>query len=1005
MSNYRIEVSEIFSVTNGGLDVFRFYISNIDDFVGNNKKFKLREEEKSPSATIKKLSDGNYVLTDFGDSGKPRNAITFVQDQEKLTYGEAIKIIAERHGISLSEGVVGLYDAVIRHKDASPDQKDKEWIFEYEEEIPDTWLEIIFSKATYNHLAYTYKSVKNEERASKITEHLRNLCANQHWVALKSYTIIKERKATTVTSNVYYPIFVIEEEKERGDEIIKFKKIYQPKNKDKSFRFMYYGNVEKNFLHGLAQVQQALEKYRDAQEKENKGDDSFTRTDVKFKEIIFSTGGSDSINLSALGYQSIYPSSEYFKLSRHMLNDLFSIAHSVMTCPDLDSTGQRQNMDLCLSSLSDRFMDIRTIDLPAELKKSKDQYQRPCKDLRDYLKHFAAKDLKNLVKVAKPLRFWDSHQATDREGNPKIKFGQVVYEFKISSERVLNFLAKMGFGRYEMEDENYSLVHVKHNVVRIVTPDEIKGFLIGFLRSRFLSEDLINIVHRSPLLNEASFAQLPTVELDFRDYDKKEQFLFFKNETWNISTEGIKRLKPENHTRYVWEKKILPHDARIVDPMFKVSYTDGHFDMDIFNKDCMFFRFLIQTSRTHWRKELEDNLINTSDQERDAYLRANKFEIKGANLTVEERQDQVLHLLNKMFAFGYLIHGYKQRSKAWAVFAMDDTPNKDGLSHGGTGKSIFFYAVEQLKKMAYLDGKNADIFNKDHALEVVKHDTDFLYVDDTAANFDFERLFSMVTGPMAINPKGKTIYNLPFEASPKISLSSNYTPGKISDSTMRRLLFLGMSNYYHFNTAGEFREVRQPVHDFEKELFKDFTDNEWNNFFNFSAQCCQLFLSHELIEAPMGNIMERNLANDMGMNFLGWAELYFSEESGRQDILVPTSIALNDFQREANQQKIATQTFNHKLDLFSRYKGWKLNPKEVYGKSDRLSRFLEDLKYDPRSAKWFKPGGKKTQSMFYYQTKSDDGSFKLVDTVRVFDPTVDPADLPFPEPDTLPPNF
>ncbi|MGO3807672.1 MAG: hypothetical protein ACTJHT_15450, partial [Sphingobacterium sp.] len=651
MSNYRIDISEIFTITDGGLDIFRFYITDIDEYVGRNKKFRLRaeSEDKTPSCTIKLAADGNYLITDFGGSGRPRNAITFVQDEENLSYGEAIRLVAERHGISLSEGVTGLYNSIIRQEDATPDQKEKEWFFEYHTEIPEEWLEIIFSKAVYTHLEYTFKGTKEEERAAKITDYLRTLCENQHWFPLKSYTIIKERKATTVSANVYYPIFSIDEQVKNGEETKTFKKIYQPKNKDKGFRFMYYGSMDRTFIHGLEQVKQALEKYRDVKAKENKSDESFQRTDVKFDQIIFGTGGSDSLNMVALGYHAIYPSSEYFKLSSKMLNELYELADDVMTCPDLDVTGQKQNNQLCLSTSSDRFLNIKTIDLPQDLKKYKDQYKRSCKDLRDYLKHYLAKDFKNLVKVAKPMRFWDSHEAKDREGNPKIKFGQVVYEFKISSERMLNFLAKMGFARQEMEDENFVLIHVQHNVVRIINADEVKGFIIAFFRSRFLSEDLINIVHKSPLLNDSAFAQLPVVELDFRDFDKKEQFMFLKNETWHISREAITRLKPENHTRYVWEKKILPYEGRLQKKMFTVKLEDGKFDIDIHNKECLFFRFLIQTSRTHWRTELEDNLATCSDAEMNTYLQENKFEIKGPNLTDDQRHDQVMHLLNKMF--------------------------------------------------------------------------------------------------------------------------------------------------------------------------------------------------------------------------------------------------------------------------------------------------------------------------------------------------------------------
>src|SRR5690606_26049655 len=92
---------------------------------------------------------------------------------------------------------------------------------------------------------------------------------------------------------------------------------------------------------------------------------------------------------------------------------------------------------------------------------------------------------------------------------------------------------------------------------------------------------------------------------------------------------------------------------------------------------------------------LEDNIADLSVEEQEAYKQRNKFTVKGENLTADERYDQVLHLVNKMYAFGYMVHRYKPASDPWIVMGMDDTPNKDGGSHGGSGKSIFFKRSEE----------------------------------------------------------------------------------------------------------------------------------------------------------------------------------------------------------------------------------------------------------------------------------------------------------------------
>lgn len=998
MSNYKISKDDILRVTNGGLDIFRYYIPDIDQYAGTRKKFKLHEEN-TPSSSIKLLPDGNYVVADFGDDGKWMNAIAFTQKTENLEYGEAIRLLAGRYGIAETSQIESMFEPLFKTTDADPDQADGTWIFNPAEETPESHLRIIFSEKVWSHLDYTHRSKAGEERKEAVMNDLRRFMREQHWHSLDSYTIIKKRKAITISAAEYYPIIRIEENYEKNGVQKSFSKIYQPKAKKKSDRFFYNGDFDPQFLHGMLQVRKT---YQAAVENAPEPEEGKEREEVKLDEIIYCTGGSDALNFYALGYPVIYPSSEYFKLSKDILFKLFSMADNVMTCPDLDATGQKQNHNLCLNTSSDQYLDIRTIELPAALQQKRDQYGRPCKDLRDYLNHYTRKDLMNLIKVAKCYRFWDSSYSFDRSGKIKMRFGRPVQEYKLSAERVLNFLVKNGFGIHRISDEIYEYVHIDGNIVRVVRPEHVKSFVLNFLRSRFMPEELINVVHKSPILTASTYDTLPELSLDFKDNDVESQYLFFSNATWKVDKNGVKQLKPGEVDRMAWASKILPHKVQLKERMFTVTRDEsGRYDIDIHDDSCLFFRFLMQTSRVHWQKELEENLAEMSADEQEAYKQRNKFTVKGENLTADERYDQLLHLVNKMYAFGYMVHRYKPASDPWIVMGMDDTPNKDGGSHGGSGKSIFFKALAQLKSLIELDGKNAKLFEDNHVFEQVTKNTDIIYIDDAARNFPMERTFSMTTGSMTVNPKGKTRITISNDDSPKMGMTTNFAPDDLSPSTLRRILFFGMSNYYHDNKLGEFKEKRQPRDDFGKELFKQYTAEEWNTTLNFMAQCCSLYLSFpEMIEAPMGNIMQRNLTNEMGLNFLAWAEVYFSSESGKLDCLVPSAVATKDYLAECGIKSITPQGFGNKLRSYARLKGLSLNPEELLNKDGRIIKNYDVLAYDERGKKWIKPGGKKTQQMFYFQTKGTP-----VDPEKVYDPTYDPTYLPVPVPGTPAPDF
>lgn len=260
MKNYKITKDDLFQKTEGGLDIIRYYVPEIDECLRTKKKFKLHEEE-TPSSSIKKMSDGNYVVADFGDGGRWMNGIALVQDKEKVEYGEAIRIIAERHGIGSSEEIKSMYEAQVSTKDADPDQADGTWIFNPIEEISENHLRIIFSDKTIAYIEHQYRDVTDKgERKEKVLSHLRKIMLEQHWHGLESYTIIKKRKAITFTASEFYPIFRIEEQPSEGKT---FSKLYQPKSKDKSKRFFYHGDFDAQFLHGLKQVKRAYQEYID----------------------------------------------------------------------------------------------------------------------------------------------------------------------------------------------------------------------------------------------------------------------------------------------------------------------------------------------------------------------------------------------------------------------------------------------------------------------------------------------------------------------------------------------------------------------------------------------------------------------------------------------------------------------------------------------------------------------------------------------------------------------
>src|SRR5690606_34826073 len=104
---------------------------------------------------------------------------------------------------------------------------------------------------------------------------------------------------------------------------------------------------------------------------------------------------------------------------------------------------------------------------------------------------------------------------------------------------------------------------------------------------------------------------------------------------------------------FIWEKDVYDHQFIKLDPPFFIQKdATGAYDIEIKDNSCLFLRFLIQTSRIHWRVELETKLeaSNMTPQEQLEYKEANKFNIAGPLLSGDEIDEQKSHLMNKIFA-------------------------------------------------------------------------------------------------------------------------------------------------------------------------------------------------------------------------------------------------------------------------------------------------------------------------------------------------------------------
>ena len=118
----------------------------------------------------------------------------------------------------------------LEFRDATPDEAEGSYDFDVKTEISLEELAVLGPKVT------------------------KEVCKKYNVYFLNSFTYTKNRKSTITKSTQTYPLFLFD----YGE----WKKLYQPLNPEKQYRFRYIGNKPKEFINGLSQLEKAYENYR-----------------------------------------------------------------------------------------------------------------------------------------------------------------------------------------------------------------------------------------------------------------------------------------------------------------------------------------------------------------------------------------------------------------------------------------------------------------------------------------------------------------------------------------------------------------------------------------------------------------------------------------------------------------------------------------------------------------------------------------------------------------------
>lgn len=486
---------------------------------------------------------------------------------------------------------------------------------------------------------------------------------------------------------------------------------------------------------------------------------------------------------------------------------------------------------------------------------------------------------------------------TDKNGEKKVEFDYI---------EALSFISANGFHRIHTADQEvdqYKFVRIDDGIVYPSGPSEIRDFVYHYA----LQATKDHAVHTmlasrlGNLLGSDKLERLTKIDDAFDTFEPHMQRLCYLNGQILISSRGIEQ---SDIIGQVWNDKVINRkftrvpviEDILFDPEkgFTVKLTDA-------GTGCEFMTF-IQNISNFWFSE--------------------------SSPTQEDEKEFMQHVVNKITTIGYLLADYKYQSELKAVVAMDGQMGEVSQSNGRTGKSIIGVALGKMLEQTTIDGKTLKN-DDDYIYSNVTLRTRNIFIDDVRVNFDFEKFFAAVTGPLNVNPKTKARFTIPNERSPKLYITTNHALNANDRSSLERIVYMAFSDWYN--------DVHRPIDDFGHQLFADWDDDQWNLFDNLMAECVMFYFrsmaecwyrqGQGAVPPPMRDIRFRSLRQQMGEAFFQWAEVYFDESGDNLNARQERKAMYDAYHAYFPDAKfgVTASNFKTKIILFCQFKGYHFN--------------------------------------------------------------------------------
>lgn len=497
------------------------------------------------------------------------------------------------------------------------------------------------------------------------------------------------------------------------------------------------------------------------------------------------------------------------------------------------------------------------------------------------------------------VQFWYVQTTMDRAT------GEEKEEIKFSYDSFIAFLETNGFFRYDI-GENFQFIRIVGKIVYNVDERKIRDFVFEFLRSDEQLKRVREMMRRSSktYMSSSVLEGLKSFPLEIQRDTKTTCYLFFKNGYLEITADGFTMKDYSTLQNHVWHKTIIDKD-------FKPCTKEEMIKSDVYR----FFSLAI-------------NKIDPTELEK--YKVLPKKEIPADNedkyiVSEEEWQGHLKRLRSTHTGIGYMIHNYKDPGLTKAFTATDKQIGSAFDSNGGSGKSLTCKFIASVRSVCLIDGHNFR-FDNEFGFSKFNMGDSVINFNDVRSSFDFSKLFTMMTEEFNFRKMRMDTITVPFEDSPKIFISTNFTLKGEGSSFRRRQHIVEFTDY--------FNDTNRPETFFNRQFFYDWDEIEYGKFYTCMANCVRKFLKEGLVDFPMENYAIRKLIQQAGEDFVDWCDSFIvpGQEYQKLDLLTQFKLNIPGHQFAKDNK---THSFTKSLKMWADAKKLLLNAHKKDGRDKR----------------------------------------------------------------------